>query len=331
MNSKKKIRANQENAKGSTGPKTQKGKKAASQNSLKHGIWARQLTISKDERADYEKLVSGLSEVLKPQGLILQFYFDEIILCMWRLRMLVPIESRQLLPPATEKDESTSVGSSDDLASTRHQDAKHLEIELSLLRQLREATINEDFRWSELKQQLLYYCGQDFVDLVHKLFPHHKSFLRNQAQAAAVKGTEYGITDLLAFSEDVREMFDGENTGRRRRAEESTSLNAPFKELDEGKRLELRRTFSDEDLNKRLLLDVINRRIELMTVLLSQRESRRPADNVLLKFDLQLRYRASLTRDLRRAIDAFLYYRSLLHGPQDSASSAETKIQNEAK
>ena len=62
MTSKRKIRANQENAKKSTGPTSPEGKDTASGNSYKHGIWAKELVILKEESADYEKLVTDLYE-----------------------------------------------------------------------------------------------------------------------------------------------------------------------------------------------------------------------------------------------------------------------------
>jgi hypothetical protein len=68
MTSKRKIQANQENAKQSTGPTTPEGKETASRNSYKHGIWAKELVISKEETPDYEKLVTDLEAALKPEG-----------------------------------------------------------------------------------------------------------------------------------------------------------------------------------------------------------------------------------------------------------------------
>jgi hypothetical protein len=48
------IIANRRNAQRSTGPLTPRGKAVASQNSLKHGLLARQQVIAPESQADYD-------------------------------------------------------------------------------------------------------------------------------------------------------------------------------------------------------------------------------------------------------------------------------------
>ncbi len=53
MSTKAQIIANRQNAQKSTGPCTTEGKAVASQNSVKHGLFARQSVISSESQADF--------------------------------------------------------------------------------------------------------------------------------------------------------------------------------------------------------------------------------------------------------------------------------------
>ena len=72
---KQKISSRQ-NAQKSTGPKTEAGKKASSQNAVTHGLHATGIVLNsrhlKESQTLYDQLVASLNEELKPEGIFHQ-------------------------------------------------------------------------------------------------------------------------------------------------------------------------------------------------------------------------------------------------------------------
>jgi hypothetical protein len=69
--SERKLKANKENAKKSTGPKTSRGKANSRRNALKHGLFARQFmdfVAHGEDPEEYKKLLSGLRAQYEPIG-----------------------------------------------------------------------------------------------------------------------------------------------------------------------------------------------------------------------------------------------------------------------
>ena len=68
--SQRKIEANRRNAQKSTGPKTERGKKAVRLNAMKHGVLCSEVVIDsgccKESQEDFERLVVALAEAWKP-------------------------------------------------------------------------------------------------------------------------------------------------------------------------------------------------------------------------------------------------------------------------
>ena len=79
------IEANRANAQMSTGPKTEAGKAASSQNARTHGLSSPTLTIPEHEREDYEIHRSSLLAELDPAGAIEQDLFKNFLDASWRL------------------------------------------------------------------------------------------------------------------------------------------------------------------------------------------------------------------------------------------------------
>jgi hypothetical protein len=87
--SEKKLNANRENAKKSTGPKTPRGKSYSRCNALKHGLFARPSTefvIMGEDRARYKKLLEDLFEQHQPVGRAEELEVERILVCWWRLQ-----------------------------------------------------------------------------------------------------------------------------------------------------------------------------------------------------------------------------------------------------
>ena len=91
------IAANIENAKQSTGPRTEEGKAAAAVNGMTHGLYARKDFIRPKDEPDYVKLQSVLQTELNPAGIQEQTLVDEIRRAIWRLRRCGEVEARLVI------------------------------------------------------------------------------------------------------------------------------------------------------------------------------------------------------------------------------------------
>jgi hypothetical protein len=93
-----KAESNRENAKRSTGPKTEKGKAYSRLNALKHGILAAQTVVAtlegSDERKMFDQTVEGLEADYHPVGTLEQLLVQQIASCFWRYRRLLQFENR---------------------------------------------------------------------------------------------------------------------------------------------------------------------------------------------------------------------------------------------
>jgi hypothetical protein len=93
-----KAESNRENAKRSTGPKTERGKAYSRLNALKHGILAAQTvnaTIEgSDERKMFDETVEGLEADYHPVGTLEQLLVQQVASCFWRYRRLLQFENR---------------------------------------------------------------------------------------------------------------------------------------------------------------------------------------------------------------------------------------------
>ena len=79
------INANRKNAQKSTGPKTDEGKAAVSQNAVKHGLFVESV-IKGENEADYEAFHDNLLTELNPVGAVELMLAERFISLSWRLR-----------------------------------------------------------------------------------------------------------------------------------------------------------------------------------------------------------------------------------------------------
>ena len=87
--SERKLAANRENAKKSTGPKTPAGKAFSRRNALKHGLFATNITDFEELGEDpkqYEELLDGLWNQYEPIGKVEEILVERIAFCYWRLK-----------------------------------------------------------------------------------------------------------------------------------------------------------------------------------------------------------------------------------------------------
>src|ERR1035441_9117633 len=87
--SQRKLKANRENARKSTGPKTPSGKASSRRNAIKHGLFVSHRTdfVALDENPqEYEDLLNGLWSQHQPAGEGEEVEVERIALCYWRLK-----------------------------------------------------------------------------------------------------------------------------------------------------------------------------------------------------------------------------------------------------
>jgi hypothetical protein len=88
-----KVRANRENAKMSTGPRTVSGKDKVSGNALTHGLTAEKHVIIGESIEEFNALKESMFQVYKPKGVCEEEIFIKLIELLWRLRRVGLIET----------------------------------------------------------------------------------------------------------------------------------------------------------------------------------------------------------------------------------------------
>lgn len=81
-----KLKANRENAKKSTGPRTEEGKKASSANATRHGLRSETLYVPPGEKDDFDSLHLYLLNEVHPAGELESQAFERLVQAAWRMR-----------------------------------------------------------------------------------------------------------------------------------------------------------------------------------------------------------------------------------------------------
>ncbi len=118
----RKTEANRQNAKRSTGPKTQHGKLVVRQNALKHGLYTNVVVTKGDGSesvAEYETLSSRLCCDLEPVGVLEEEQVATIAKLIWRTRRVERYESGQILLKTGTVKVNAELAQADQLATWR--------------------------------------------------------------------------------------------------------------------------------------------------------------------------------------------------------------------
>ncbi len=108
--SQRKLEANRENSKRSTGPRTERGKKHARRNSLKHGLLASVLLpggrSGPEDAAACEKFMRNLRRDRNPVGEAEESLVQLVGVCLWKCRRATHCEAemirRESVPETTD-------------------------------------------------------------------------------------------------------------------------------------------------------------------------------------------------------------------------------------
>ncbi len=106
MSTEAQIIANRHNAQKSTGPSTRQGKAAASQNSVKHGLFARQTArlggasrsrvISSENQAEFDLYRDRIISELAPDSPMESMLAERIVILSWRLKRVGRIQNQTI-------------------------------------------------------------------------------------------------------------------------------------------------------------------------------------------------------------------------------------------
>jgi hypothetical protein len=93
MTSDKQAKANRQNARKSTGPKTPEGKAVARLNAVKHGLLSQDVLLPGEDEAALKELGERMRAELQPVGELESLLVERIIAAQWRLRRLGRVET----------------------------------------------------------------------------------------------------------------------------------------------------------------------------------------------------------------------------------------------
>jgi hypothetical protein len=93
MASEKQVLANQQNAKHSTGPRTEAGKRRSRRNAVRHGLTAETVIDTLENAADYKAFERAIKSDYSPQTAIEGQLVSRLASLLWRLRRAVIVES----------------------------------------------------------------------------------------------------------------------------------------------------------------------------------------------------------------------------------------------
>jgi hypothetical protein len=79
-----------------TGPRTELGKRRASRNATKHGVFSKVVVLEGESQAEYQKLWAGLREAFRPVGEHEELLVEKLAVNEWRRRRLLGAEKAEV-------------------------------------------------------------------------------------------------------------------------------------------------------------------------------------------------------------------------------------------
>jgi len=104
MATEKQVAANRQNAKSSTGPRTEAGKRRSRRNAIRHGLTAQTIIDAHEDATEYRALQRAVSADYRPRTNFEIELIARLVSLLWRLRRAVAIEGGLLSIYAQRKD-----------------------------------------------------------------------------------------------------------------------------------------------------------------------------------------------------------------------------------
>ena len=95
----RKIAANRQNARKSTGPRSPEGKARSSRNAVKHGLLAGRIVLEDhpdEDPREFAALLDGFMDDYQPRGMIEQMMVERLAVSFWRLRRAYRFEAESI-------------------------------------------------------------------------------------------------------------------------------------------------------------------------------------------------------------------------------------------
>jgi hypothetical protein len=165
--SERRLDANRENAKKSTGPKTLREKGHSRFNALKHGLFSATHNMSEEDRPNFEAIRVAITNQLAPATVLQQMASEHCVYCCWRVLLAMQLEMKcvkLLLPqdqnPVADTALEQTLPSRPYLASaTDRRNARRL---LSRVRQV--VADSGSLHLEEYKDTLIAVFGNEFYE-----------------------------------------------------------------------------------------------------------------------------------------------------------------------
>lgn len=93
MSTAKQVKANRNNARKSTGPRTEAGKETSSRNAVRHGLTAEHHFVDGEDQGAFEQLRTALADQMEPVTVMELLLLDRLAATLWRLRRVPAIEA----------------------------------------------------------------------------------------------------------------------------------------------------------------------------------------------------------------------------------------------
>jgi hypothetical protein len=198
------MQANRVNAAASTGPKTEAGRAAVSQNALRTGLFSTRNCVAPEDADAYETLRAGLWDYFTPRNPAEEMFTAEIVRCSWRLQRCAQTEETIL--KLTDPAEIAATQASVDRARTQASGVLHRAMEqlrkLQTERWLRSELLPAEFDPSELG----IAAGKQVFTAM--LTDARRQFVKlNLAKARSEEETERAIEEAIALPEGVLNLY----------------------------------------------------------------------------------------------------------------------------
>ena len=270
------VAANRKNAEKSTGPKNAANVR---HNAVTHGLFARELVVSPEDKPDFESLRDNLLRQLAPQTPLQDVAVEKVISSCWRCKLATRLEMHHLKAHLTTADQDLP----DDSEEPRDERV---------------------LQWFGASYQDLMRGKRLLEDLCSDFAENGGMHLDNRKDAI-VKAFGVGFYDTLnewrpPMSMDTILMAESIAAHEKRYGPSST---APSQTPDEPK------VVRDPRQNCQMLVKLVEMQIQhladIRTVTAQGPRTRGQADT-----DFEPRYFTTASRDLHRAVDWYLYLKS---------------------
>jgi hypothetical protein len=271
----RKVRANQKNGQKAKGPITARGKAAASKNSLKHGFLSKELMVPAELKAEFDNLRSRLLTELKPNGVLQEFYFEEIVTCIWKLKLLLRFEMSQFSGIGAKEVEGERPAS----VPSELPGKRDLKAKIEFLEELKPKVqmYGDTALQGNYREPLLRLFGEEFYNSLMS-WNTTGVFAKNFQEMAKRKAEMYGFEPPAIDDQKPESSTSPENAAR----------------VDSIERA---------DMIFKLITERQNSLRELCN--LRNHEAMQPGEALNARVDLQIRYSSALKRDLWKAILQF--------------------------